>query len=203
MLDRQAHWQDVYTRKAENEVSWYQATPDVSLALIEAATSPGAAIVDVGGGASRLVDALIGRGYDVTVVDIADAALATAQERLGGQAAAARWVAADVTRWRPERTFDLWHDRAVFHFLTEADDRRAYEAVMAAALPTGGHAVIGTFAADGPERCSGLPVRRYDPQDLAAEFRNHFTPVRDLRHDHVTPGGTVQKFQFTVLRKVA
>lgn len=201
-MDRRTHWQTVYTKKAEDEVSWFQETPAVSLGLVESVAEPGAAVIDVGGGASRLVDRLVDAGYRVTVLDVAEAALDTARARLGDAAGAVDWVAADITAWRPRGRFQVWHDRAVFHFLVEPEERQAYVAAVSEVLEEGGHAVVGTFAADGPERCSGLPVRRYDPDDLAAEFGPGFEAVRHLRHDHVTPGGAVQRFQFTVLRKI-
>ena len=134
-MDRRAHWQTVYTTKAETEVSWFQDRPETSLRLIGQWAAPGAQVLDVGGGASRLVDHLIAAGYAVTVLDVAEAALATARARLGDAAGAADWVVADVTRWQPDRMADLWHDRAVFHFLTEEEDRRAYAARMARAVP--------------------------------------------------------------------
>ncbi|MCR6630674.1 MAG: class I SAM-dependent methyltransferase [Magnetospirillum sp.] len=200
-MDRQAHWQGVYASKDETSVSWFQERPATSLALLECA-KPGARIVDVGGGASRLVDHLLERGYDVTVLDIAGAALEKAKARLGEAAAKVRWVTADITRWKSPAPMDVWHDRAVFHFLTEEGDRRAYADAMAAALPSGGHAVIGTFAADGPERCSGLPVCRYDAKGLAAQFAASFRLVDELAEEHRTPGGNVQRFQFIVLRRL-
>jgi SAM-dependent methyltransferase len=201
-MDRQAHWQEVYSSKDETGVSWFQERPATSLGLIEGCAPPGARVVDVGGGASRLVDHLLERGYRVTVLDVAEAALDKSRRRLGPRASEAGWVAADVTSWQPPDRFDVWHDRAVFHFLTDEADRRAYAAAMAAALPPGGHAIIGTFALDGPERCSGLPVRRYEPKTLAAEFAAAFVLESEQAEEHVTPGGKVQKFQFSVLRRL-
>ncbi len=194
---RADHWQRVYAAKGEAEVSWFQASPEPSLRLMAAAgLVPGQAVVDVGGGASRLVDALLGLGCRVCVLDLAAAALAQAQARLGDRAAAVDWMVADVTRWVPARRFDLWHDRAVFHFLVDEDDRRAYAAVMAAAVAPGGQAVVATFGLDGPERCSGLPVRRYDAAGMAAEFAPAFRLVEALSDRHRTPAGAVQSFQF-------
>lgn len=203
-MDRQAHWQRVYESKDEGEVSWFQERPASSLDLIvRSGIDKSAAIIDVGGGASRLVDHLLDAGYvDVTVLDIADAALAKTRARLGARAEAVGWHAADITEWTPPRHFDLWHDRAVFHFLTEATDRKAYVATMAAAVRVGGQAIIGTFALDGPERCSGMPIRRYDADSLMAEFGQDYRLVETQTEDHVTPGGTVQKFQFCRLRRL-
>ncbi|MBF0335095.1 MAG: class I SAM-dependent methyltransferase [Alphaproteobacteria bacterium] len=201
MTDRGAHWQDVYAGKAETEVSWFQPRPAVSLDFIaHGGFGPEARIVDVGGGASTLVDALLDQGFrDLTVLDIAPAALDRAKARLGGRAAGVDWVAADVGAWRPSAAFDLWHDRAVFHFLTDEDDRRAYRATLAAALRPGGQAILATFAPDGPERCSGLPVRRWSADELAAEFAPHFTLAESLAHEHVTPAGKVQRFTWVRL----
>lgn len=201
-MERQAHWETVYSTRTEDAVSWFQETPTVSMDLIARLAAPGSAVLDVGGGASRLVDRLVAAGYGMTVLDIADAALAQARARMGNAARSVDWIVADVTDWRPPRQFDVWHDRAVFHFLVDPADRRAYVAVASEAIPVGGHAIIGTFAPDGPERCSGLPVRRYDPETLAAEFGPGFERAEDVRHDHVTPSGAIQWFQFTVLRKV-
>lgn len=200
-MDRQAHWQGVYETKAETEVSWFQERPATSLALIAATgLGPVARMVDVGGGASRLVDHLVEMGWrSVTVLDIAEAALERAQRRLGERANLVQWLVADVTAWSVPPSFDLWHDRAVFHFLTEPADRAAYAKTMAAAVPSGGHAIIGTFALDGPERCSGLPIQRYDADGLAGQFAGHFDLVEARMEDHLTPAGKVQKFQFCQL----
>ena len=193
------HWQGVYEQKAEEEVSWFQARPDISLALImRTGAGRDARIVDLGGGASRLVDALLDSGVSrMTVVDIAAAALERARNRLGPRASAVTWVTSDVAHWKPDSTFDVWHDRAVFHFMVRDEDRKAYLATLRSALRPGGHAIIGTFASDGPERCSGLPVRRYEPEALAAELGTGFRLVDSVRDEHVTPGGKVQRFQFS------
>lgn len=205
ITDRHAHWENVYTTKAEAEVSWFQESPAVSLALIQATGVPGdAAIVDIGGGASRLVDALLHDGYSaVTVLDLSDHALAAARTRLGGSAASVQWIAADVTAWESATTFDVWHDRAAFHFLTEPADRSAYIARALKALRPGGHLIIGTFAPDGPERCSGLPVQRYDAASLGETLGRSFQLVDARSHDHVTPMGRVQRFQFSRFRRVS
>jgi SAM-dependent methyltransferase len=203
-MDRHAHWQGVYESKAETEVSWHQDHPTASMKLIADAGLPkDAGIVDVGGGASRLVDCLIEDGRtNIAVLDIAPAALERARRRLGERAALVNWLVADVTRWTPPAHFDLWHDRAVFHFLTHASDRAAYATAMARAVPAGGCAIVGTFALDGPERCSGLPIRRYDAESLVAEFAPHFQLVASMTEDHITPAGKVQRFQFCRFRRV-
>jgi SAM-dependent methyltransferase len=201
--DRSAHWEGVYRTKGEREVSWFQETPSVSLELIRSAgatrLSP---IVDIGGGASRLVDALVHRGYEaLTVLDLSESALAAAKARLGEAAAGVTWIVADVVGWRPRQRYDIWHDRAAFHFLTEVADRTAYVACLREALRPGGHAIIATFALDGPERCSGLPVVRYDAASLGEVLGGAFSLVETRRHDHHTPMGSTQRFQFSVFRR--
>ena len=203
VTSRQAHWQGVYSSKRPEEVSWFQETPKVSLELMRAAgVTPASSIIDVGGGASRLVDVLLDAGYqNLTVLDLSAAALAATQARLGQGAAAVRWIAADVTTWQPRETYDLWHDRAAFHFLTEPADRGAYVACLMAALKPGGHAIMATFAPDGPERCSGLPVVRYDGASLTAALGDAFELLQTVRHAHATPMGSVQNFQFSLFRR--
>ena len=163
-LERQIHWQSVYQTKGERDVSWFQEMPTISLDLIRATgVGPDASIVDIGGGASRLVDALIAEGFrSLSVLDVSEKALATSRGRLGPKAANVAWILADVTGWRPGKRCDLWHDRAAFHFLTAPGDRAAYGACVRTAVRPGGHVIIGTFAPDGRERCSGLPVIRHD-----------------------------------------
>ena len=200
--DRKAHWEAVYEQKGETEVSWFQESPDLSLELIaQYAPTPDAAIIDVGGGASRLVDELVKRGYgDVTVLDLSQAALQAAQDRLGASAARVTWIAADATTWRPARSYDLWHDRAAFHFLTDPADRARYVERLAEALKPGGHAIIATFALDGPQTCSGLPIERYGAAALAKALGEGFALVETRQHAHATPWGAVQNFQFSVFR---
>jgi 2-polyprenyl-3-methyl-5-hydroxy-6-metoxy-1,4-benzoquinol methylase len=203
-FNRQAHWQNVYKEKGENQVSWFQERPTISLELIEAAgAKPGSAIIDIGGGASRLVDVLIEKGYrDLTVLDLSESAVAIAKMRLGQSAVIVKWIVEDVTQWQPASRYDLWHDRAAFHFLTEASDKAAYIERLTKALRPGGHAIIGTFALDGPERCSGLPVVRYDAAQLSAMLARSFTLVDMRRHEHKTPRSAIQQFQFGVFRRV-
>lgn len=201
---RQTHWEEVYTARDETGLSWFQDNPALSLELIDRIT-PGkdSGIIDIGAGASRLADHLLERGFrDVTVLDISQGGLDLAALRLGRRASQAKWVTADVTEWTPSRRFDIWHDRAVFHFLVDPDDRAAYVARLEAALRTGGHAIIATFASDGPERCCGLPVERYDPERLARELGEAFALVESHRDDHATPGNVTQRFQFSLFRKL-
>ena len=200
---RQAHWQGVYTTKGENEVSWFQESPAISLELVRAAgTSPRTSIIDVGGGASRLPDALLEAGYeDMTVLDVSQAALATSRSRLGAMAKRVSWVVADVTTWEPSRYFDVWHDRAVLHFLTDTADCTAYVQCLHKAVCSGGTAIIGAFALDGPEKCSGLPIVRYDSTKLADTLGGSFALVESRPHEHATPWGSTQRFQFSVFRR--
>jgi SAM-dependent methyltransferase len=198
--DAAGHWTGVHLQRSTTDVSWYQAEPTVSLELLNAASAaPDNAILDVGGGASVLVDHLIQRGYrDLTVLDIAPPALDAARSRLGADARKATWIAADVLSWAPDRRYHIWHDRAVYHFLTMPMDQERYATVLRQALAPGGHAIIGTFAADGPETCSGLPVARYAPEALAAQFPG-FRVRAHRREEHRTPSGTIQPFTWVLL----
>jgi len=202
---RQAHWENVYTTKGENEVSWFQQDPAPSFELIiQAGATHGSAIIDIGGGASRLVDHLVEDGFeDVTVLDLSGAALEAARKRLESRANRVHWVVADATAWEPAKAYDIWHDRAAFHFLTEEKDRAAYIARLTRGVKAGGHAIIATFALDGPEKCSGLPVARYDSASLAWTLGSKFQLVHTRRHEHATPWGSRQMFQFSVFRREA
>jgi 2-polyprenyl-3-methyl-5-hydroxy-6-metoxy-1,4-benzoquinol methylase len=200
---RNAHWETVYTTKSENEVSWFQENPAPSLELIAMARpGPEAAVIDVGGGASRLVDSLLAQGFqNVTVLDLSEAALSVAKARLGDRAKHVQWVVGDITTWEPPQTYDLWHDRAAFHFLTDDSARSAYVDRLKTALKRPGHVIIGTFAPEGPERCSGLPVTRHDAASLAATLGAEFELLDTSRHEHVTPWGSTQAFQFSTFRR--
>jgi SAM-dependent methyltransferase len=202
-VSRQNHWEKVYTTKGENEVSWFQETPALSLELIKLVGAiQNSAIIDVGGGASRLADCLVLQGHqDVTVLDLSAAALASARSRMGDKANRVNWIAADVTTWQPSRTYDVWHDRAAFHFLTDPNEQADYVARLRHALRLGGHAIIGTFAPDGPERCSGLVVSRYDAKRLAATLGCGFKLIDTRNHEHATPWGATQRFQFSTFRR--
>jgi ubiquinone/menaquinone biosynthesis C-methylase UbiE len=200
---RKAHWENVYTSKGENEVSWFQESPAPSLELMaRVGAAPASAIIDIGGGASRLVDKLVENGFeDLTVLDLSAAALTATRTRLGDHAADVQWTVADVTTWEPSRAYDIWHDRAAFHFLTEPVDRAAYITRLERAVKVGGHAIIATFAPDGPEKCSGLPVLRYDIAGLAEALGREFEPVHTRRDEHATPWGSQQAFQFSIFRR--
>jgi 2-polyprenyl-3-methyl-5-hydroxy-6-metoxy-1,4-benzoquinol methylase len=201
--ERQAHWDNIYTTKAEDEVSWFQERPTNSLAFIHASgVGKNAPIIDVGGGESRLADALLDEGYNnISVLDLSEKAIATTKARLGQRASWVTWIAADVTAWEPDRLYDLWHDRAAFHFLTEPTDRQAYVERLLKALRPGGHAIISTFALDGPERCSGLPVVRYDAASLGVTLGPSFELVETRNHEHHTPMDRIQRFQFSWFRR--
>jgi trans-aconitate methyltransferase len=193
------HWDTVYATKGEHDVSWFEASPVVSLQLIEATgLTARTCVLDVGGGESRLVDALLARGVMcIAVLDVAREALVRAQARLGDKARDVAWIEADVTGAWSWKEVDIWHDRAVFHFLTERADRDSYKAKLAEMLKPGGSAILATFAPDGPEKCSGLPVARYSPEMLGSELGEGFVLVDSRRHTHTTPWGTLQAFQYS------
>jgi ubiquinone/menaquinone biosynthesis C-methylase UbiE len=202
--ERSDHWDAAYAAKAEDEVSWYEPRPAVSLELIHATGAPREApLIDVGGGCSRLVDALLEEGRSaVTVLDVSERAIAAAKARLGDRGAAVRWIVADVTTWTPPAAYQVWHDRAAFHFLTDPGDRAAYVERAMRCLPSGGDLIMATFAEDGPQRCSGLPVMRYDAAALAATLGPRFALLETRRHDHRTPAGHVQRFRFSRFRRL-
>jgi SAM-dependent methyltransferase len=202
-MQAKEHWESVYTTKPEDGVSWYQEHAELSLKLIRGTGAAlNASIIDVGGGASTLVDDLLRDGYSaITVLDISWAALETARARLGVRANAVVWLEGDITKATlPVHAYDIWHDRAVFHFLTEADDRRAYVQTVLRAVKPGGHVIVATFAEDGPLQCSGLPVKRYSAAELHQEFGEPFLLLRNEREEHHTPAGTVQKFVYCYCR---
>jgi SAM-dependent methyltransferase len=198
-LTRHTHWDQVWTSRDPAEVSWFEPSATMSRELISSVVSPPASVVDVGGGASRLVDELLDSGHEgLCVVDIAAPALEVAKARLGQAASAVDWVVADVTTWRPTRQFDVWHDRAVLHFLTDPADQAAYAATVNAAVAHGGFVVIGAFAPTGPEACSGLSVQRHDATSIMAVLGERFTLRHTREHDHITPGGAAQRFTWVV-----
>jgi SAM-dependent methyltransferase len=191
------HWDRVYATKRPNEVSWYRPHLDVSLRFIEdAAPSRAARIVDIGGGESTLVDDLLARGYiNVDVLDLSETAIKVARKRLGANATKVHWLHGDVTTYPFKlREYDVWHDRAVFHFLTDRRDRVAYVKQVGKSMRLGGHVIVATFGPDGPTQCSGLDVVRYDPEALHAEFGSHFKLVQHVAEAHQTPAGRIQQF---------
>lgn len=205
-MDRKEHWNQVYETKGAQDLSWYQPRPEVSLHLIEAAgLTRDAGIIDVGGGPSTLVDLLIEAGYkNLAVLDVSATALNQTRLRLGARAAAVEWFEADVTSFTPPHDFGLWHDRAVFHFLTQAQERRRYVATLQRSLRPGGTAIIATFALDGPPKCSGLDVMRYDERLILTELGMEFQLQEVRRETHVTPWQSKQRFNyFRFQRQVA
>jgi len=203
LAGRKAHWEQVYSTRGETGVSWYQGEPRLSLELIRAvAPHDSGRIIDVGGGASVLVDRLGDLLFErIAVLDIAETALAKARSRLGERAGRVEWIAADVTGIQDVGTFDVWHDRAVFHFLTDAADRRSYVNLARQTVPEGGHLIIASFADDGPRRCSDLDVCRYNAETMGAELGEGFSLVREDRETHTTPWGSSQAFFYGVFRR--
>jgi len=198
-MDASKHWDRVYGGRAPEQMSWYRPHLEHSLSLIEQARLPAdAGIIDVGGGASTLVDDLLDHGYTrITVVDISAKATAPARERLGARAASVTWLTGDITRLElPVREFDFWHDRAVFHFLREEEARVRYVAAVQRALKPGGHVAVATFGPTGPEHCSGLEVMRYSADDIHGQFGRAFRKLSSFTEVHQTPGGTEQEFVY-------
>lgn len=199
---RAEHWDDVYASKSSDEVSWFQSQPERSLRYITAVADNERSVVDVGAGASVLVDELVRVGFhDLTVVDISARALAVVRDRLGERADTVTFARSNVLEWQPGRLFDVWHDRAVFHFLTLPQDRASYVALATSAVEPGGHLVLSTFALDGPTHCSGLEVARYDASTLAGEFGPAFSLIASDREEHRTPWDAVQPFTWVTLRR--
>ncbi len=198
------HWEQVYRTKGATSVSWFQEHARQSMELIrQTGVGRDAGIIDVGGGASTLVDDLLADGYsNLAVLDLSEAALATARERIGQRGSGVSWLVGDITEVDlPRHAYALWHDRAVFHFLTAPEEREAYVRAVLRAVKPGGHVIVATFAEDGPQTCSGLPVVRYSADCLHAQFGTPFTLLRHEREEHHTPAGAVQKFIYCMCRK--
>lgn len=205
-MQSKQHWEKVYETKPADAVSWFQPHAESSLDFIHATgVGKDAAIIDVGGGASTLVDDLISEGYsDLTVLDLSAAALGAARKRLGVQESKVRWIEADIVEADlPASRYDVWHDRAVFHFLTSPEQREAYVQKVFQSVKPGGHVIVATFAEDGPEKCSGLPVMRYSPDGLHDEFGEAFTLLQHRKEAHQTPAGAVQQFAYCYCRRVS
>ncbi len=203
-FDRKDHWERIYSDKQSTEVSWYQQHPERSFDLIKATGIDMAArIIDIGGGASTLVDFLLDAGYqNLSVLDIAHSAIEQAKVRLGDRSDKVEWLECDITRFAPEQPYDLWHDRAVFHFLTDETDRSSYVQAMSNALSPGAHAIIATFDLDGPEKCSGLDVVRYSPETMSAVLGENFELVEVSMEEHITPGDSSQSFVYCRFKRV-
>lgn len=196
------HWNAAY-ESGDDSVSWRQKETPHSLGLVRSVSEPENSVVDIGGGSSLLAGELLADGYrDITVVDISDAGMEIARDRLGEVAAKVEWVVADLLEWDPARDFDVWHDRAVLHFLTEPDDRRRYAELLRRSVAAGGYAVIGVFAEDGPEQCSGLPVRRHTHEDVGELLGEDFESISATRQVHVTPSGAEQPFNWVIARRL-
>jgi len=200
-MNSKGHWDSIYQSKRDQEMSWTQDEPVICLRLIGEVCSSGR-VIDVGGGTSVLAERLSDRGYRVTVLDISEAAIERSRKRLGAKASQIQWIAADVTAEPGLEVFDVWHDRAVFHFLAASNERAAYRRLLLQSVPVGGHAVIGSFALDGPEKCSGLEVRRYDGPMLAEELGPQFILLKSEPEMHITPWGKPQSFQFSLFKRI-
>ncbi len=198
MIDRKAHWQSIYQQKSPLDVSWYQKEPTLSLALIHrTGVRKDEAIIDVGGGASALVDYLHNEGFtNLSVLDISENALAGARKRLGDSGQYIEWIEVDITEFSPPDQFSLWHDRAVFHFLTDSSDRRKYADILKQALRPGGHLIIAAFAIGGPKKCSGLEIVQYNSSKLMSELGEGFELIEETEEIHVTPSNQEQKFMY-------
>lgn len=204
-MDTKDHWENVYSTKESDAVSWFQPHAEQSLELIKASgINKSAAIIDVGSGASTLIDDLLNRNFSqLSVLDLSASALEVAQQRLGQRACEVNWIVGDITQVSlPKNHYDLWHDRAVFHFLTDPIDRQRYIDTVLSALKPGGHIIVATFDEDGPSHCSGLPVQRYNPDELHAEFGTPFQLVGQRKELHETPFGTSQKFIYCYCRRI-
>ena len=200
-LDRTAHWENVYETKAPNKVSWSQEYPKISFEIVKSFELPKTAkIIDVGGGDSKLVDCLLDNGYeDITVLDISEKALIRAQNRLQDKASKVNWIVSDITKFKPDTSFDIWHDRAAFHFLTEADEISQYVALASSCVK--GYLSVGTFSKQGPVKCSGLNILQYSKEELMSAFSSGFNYLDSKFEDHTTPFDTIQNFLFCSFKK--
>lgn len=204
-MNRQEHWEKVYQTKEHDQVSWFREHLDTSLRMIRnTGVGPDASIIDVGGGNSTLADDLLAAGFvDISVLDISGKAIADSKERLAGDADKITWIRADITAADlPAGHYDVWHDRAVFHFLTDDADRRKYVDLVMRVLKPGGHIIVASFGVDGPQKCSGLDVVRYSPESMHDEFGNSFDLVESIGETHNTPFGTTQDFVYCYCRKL-
>ncbi len=203
MTDRKTHWDNIHSNKRSTEVGWYQAEPKRSIELIREFSTHDSRVIDVGGGQSFLVDRLLDLGYrNLTVLDVAQSAVDATRSRLKERADLVRWIVADVTQIAHLDPVEVWHDRAVFHFLTEEADRRHYVNLLKRSLVPGGHAIIGTFAIGVPLRCSGLEICQYDTTTMSGELGEDFLLIRSFEEDHLTPAGKVQRFFFAVFKRL-
>ena len=204
-MNKKSHWEKVFTTKQVNEVSWYQQTPKQSLEFVEQLALPKtAAIIDIGGGDSFFVDHLLQMGFtNITVLDISEAAIKKAQQRLGNKATLVKWVVSDILDFKSDAQFDCWHDRAAFHFLTTAEEIESYLAIAQQHIKPAGKLIIGTFSTEGPEKCSGLPVKQYNENILTSTLQKWFEKIKCITTDHITPFKTIQNFLFCSFQKVS
>jgi len=203
-MDKNQHWENVYQTKSSTEVSWYEPDPKQSLDLIlQAAGESRVRVLDVGGGQSFLVDRLLDVGFaNVAVLDISQTAIEATKARLGERASQVEWIVADITQRDALGEFDIWHDRAVFHFITDPDDRRHYVDLLKRSLPIDGHFIVGTFAKGGPEKCSGLTICQYDADTMQAELGSSFEPIKWCEYVHTTPSGKPQQFFYGLYKRL-
>lgn len=196
--DRKMHWETIYQNKSFHEMSWYQATPAISLQFIsDLRIDKSASIIDIGGGDSHFVDNLLGLGFsDITVLDVSESAIRRAEARLGHLAEKVTWIAEDVTQFKPEKKYELWHDRAAFHFLTDASEIGRYIEILKIAVADNGHVIIGTFSENGPKKCSGIEIKQYSESSMSELFENGFEKLSCETIDHKTPFNTIQNFVF-------
>ncbi len=203
-MDKKQHWENVFGSKKGNEVSWYQQKPQQSLDFIRQLEIPKtAAIIDIGGGDSFFVDHLLQMGYsDITILDISETAIQKARQRLGDKASSVKWVVSDILDFKAGKQFDCWHDRAAFHFLTTPTEIENYLLIAQQHISPSGKMIIGTFSTDGPDRCSGLPVKQYDENRLSTTLKKWFSKIRCIHTDHITPFNTLQHFLFCSFQKI-
>lgn len=202
-INEQQHWEQVYETKEENELSWFQPYPETSMAFIEMFNlSLNANIIDVGGGDSHFVDALVEKGYqNIYVLDISSKAIERAKQRLGEKAAKVKWIVSDITEFIAPVAFDFWHDRAAFHFLTTEEKVSRYVTIAEKSISKNGYLVLGTFSESGPQKCSGLEIQQYSEAAMSTRFESSFERIKCMKEDHITPSGKVQNFQFCSFKK--
>ncbi|MFN3752541.1 class I SAM-dependent methyltransferase [Flavobacterium sp.] len=203
MQNNKSHWENVFANKNPNEVSWTQKYPTTSMNYLESLNlSKTANIIDIGGGDSKLVDALLEKGYqNIWVLDISEFALEKSKKRLGDKASLVHWIVSDITEFQPEVTFDFWHDRAVFHFLTEQESINKYVTIINKAMADNGNFLLGTFSENGPLKCSGLEIKQYSETTMEQTFQENFEVIKCFTENHTTPFNTTQNFQFCGFRK--
>ena len=204
-MSRKDHWENVYKKKSPIEVSWYQSKPSISLSIISSLSiEKDENLIDVGGGASTLVDYLLEEGFkNISILDLSSNALEQAKKRLGEKSKLVNWQAEDVTNYSPKKTYSLWHDRAVFHFLTERSDKEKYKKVLESSVRVGGYVIIAAFSIGGPKKCSGLDIVQYDAEKIRRELGQNYKLIEEKSESHVTPDGKEQLFGYNVFTKIA